>query len=279
MKDPSRSLSFADRAVLAVGQGTWMIGDRSDRRADEIATLRRGLDLGLGIIDTAEMYGEGASERLVGEAISERREAVTLVSKVYPHNAGRRSMPVACAGSLKRLGVERIDLYLLHWRGSVPLDETVEAFERLKQAGDIGAWGVSNFDVADLDALLQAGGIACATNQILYNLTRRGPEFDLLPWMARHAMPAMAYSPVEQGRLPANPALDHVAARHGVSRAAVALAFAIRSGGVVAIPKASSLAHVEENHAAAALTLDPDDLAALDAAFPPPSRKQRLAML
>ena len=274
---PTRLL--AGRTVATVGQGTWKMADRPASRAAEIAALQRGVELGLTVIDTAEMYGEGASESLVGEALRGRRDAVTLVSKVYPHNADRRRLPQACAASLRRLGTDRLDLYLLHWRGSVPLAETVEAFEHLRQAGDIAAWGVSNFDVADLEELWAAGGQNCATNQILYNLVRRGPEHDLLPWMARHAVPVMAYSPVEQGRLPANPGLRRVAERHGVTPEAVALAFAIRSGQVVAIPKASTLAHVDANAAAGALVLDVDDLAALDAAFAPPRTKQPLAML
>ncbi len=274
-----RTLDFLGRPTAAIGQGTWNIGDRRERRGAEIAALRRGLDLGLTVIDTAEMYGDGDSEQLVGEAIAGRREAVVLVSKVYPHNASRRGMMKSCEASLQRLGVDHLDLYLLHWRGSVPLEETVEGFERLREAGRIGAWGVSNFDVSDLEDLLDAGGEACATNQILYNLTRRGPEFDLLPWMAAHEMPVMAYSPVEQGRLPKLAALQAVADRHGASREAIALAFAIRSGSVLAIPKASSLAHVEDNRRAGDLVLDAEDLAALDEAFPPPTRKRPLAML
>ncbi len=274
-----RMLSLGIRSVAAIGQGTWNVGDRGDRHADEIATLRRGLDLGLAVIDTAEMYGDGASETLVGEAIAGRRDEIMLVSKVYPHNAGRAAMTRACEASLRRLRVERLDLYLLHWRGSVPLAETVEAFERLKDAGRIGAWGVSNFDVADLEALFAAGGQGCATNQVLYNLTRRGPEFDLLPWMADHGMPVMAYSPIEQGRLPRHAGLRSVAERHGTSIETVALAFAIRAGSVLAIPKASTVAHVEANRAAADLVLDSTDMAALDAAFPPPKRKQPLAVL
>lgn len=263
----------------ALGQGCWNIGDSAARRSSEIATLQRGIDLGMTLIDTAEMYGEGASERLVAEAIRGRRERVLLVTKVYPHNAGSAALRAACERSLSRLGVTTIDLYLLHWRGNVPLAETVEGFERLKTEGKIRAWGVSNFDVGDLEELLEAGGTACATNQVLYNIGRRGPEFDLLPWMKRHGMPAMAYSPIEQGRLPRGGALQAVADRHGATPAQVALAFAIRSGGVIAIPKASSLAHVEENAAAGALALTDEDLGVLDRAFPPPRRKTPLAML
>ena len=274
-----RSLEFLGRSSPAIGQGTWKIGDDRARHDDEVATLRRGLDLGLTVIDTAEMYGAGAAERLVGEAIAGRRAEVTLVSKVYPQNAGVAAMARACENSLRRLGVERLDLYLLHWRGAVPLAETVEGFERLQRTGKIAAWGVSNFDVADLEELTTAGGSACATNQVLYNLVRRGPEYDLLPYMAARGMPLMAYSPIEQGRLPDHPVLNDVAARHDTTPAAVALAFSVRSGAVLAIPKAGSRAHVEANRASADLTLSPDDLAALDRAFPPPRRKGALEML
>lgn len=274
-----RSLEFLGRSSPAIGQGTWKIGDDRARHDEEVGTLRRGLDLGLTVIDTAEMYGAGAAERLVGEAIAGRRAEVTLVSKVYPQNAGVAAMARACESSLRRLGVERLDLYLLHWRGAVPLAETVEGFERLQRAGKIAAWGVSNFDVADLEELTTAGGSACATNQVLYNLVRRGPEYNLLPYMAARGMPLMAYSPIEQGRLPDHPVLNDVAARHDTTPAAVALAFSVRSGAVLAIPKAGSQAHVEANRASADLTLSPDDLAALDRAFPPPRRKGALEML
>ncbi len=274
-----RSLDFLGRSLPAIGQGTWKIGDDRARHDEEVAALRRGLDLGLTVIDTAEMYGAGAAERLVGEAIAGRRAEVTLVSKVYPQNAGVAAMARACENSLRRLGVERLDLYLLHWRGAVPLAETVEGFERLQRAGKIAAWGVSNFDVADLEELTTAGGSACATNQVLYNLVRRGPEYNLLPYMAARGMPLMAYSPIEQGRLPDHPVLNDVAARHDTTPAAVALAFSVRSGAVLAIPKAGSRAHVEANRASVDLTLSPDDLAALDRAFPPPRRKGALEML
>lgn len=274
-----RTLDFLGRSSSVIGQGTWKIGDDDARRHEEIIALQHGLDLGLTVIDTAEIYGAGAAERLVGEAVRGRRAEVTLVSKVYPQNAGVAAMATACENSLGRLGVERLDLYLLHWRGAVPLAETVEGFERLQRAGKIAAWGVSNFDVADLEELAAAGGTACATNQVLYNLVRRGPEYDLMPYMAAHGMPLMAYSPIEQGRLPDHPVLNAVAARHQASPAAIALAFSVRSGAVLAIPKASSRAHVEANRASAALTLSPDDLAALDGVFPPPRRKGTLEML
>ena len=266
-------------SVPALGQGLWQIGDRAANRAAEIETLRRGLALGLRVLDTAEMYGEGASERLTGEAIRGRRDEVFLVSKVYPKNAGGRNLAAACEASLRRLGTDRLDLYLLHWRGSVPLAETVAGFEALVQAGKVRHWGVSNFDVDDLEELWAAGGTGCATNQILYNVTRRGPEIALLPWMGARGMPAMAYSPIEQGRLPSSPALGAVADRHGATVAQVMLAFAIRSGRVMAIPKASTLPHVEDNAAAAQLRLDARDLGEIDAAFAPPRRKQPLEML
>ena len=275
---PSVALPSGER-LPALGQGLWQIGDSAGKRTVEVDTLRRGLDLGMTVLDTAEMYGEGASERLTGEAISDRRDQVFLVSKVYPRNAGRRAMAASCEASLLRLGTDRLDLYLLHWRGSVPLAETVEGFEVLVRDGKVRHWGVSNFDVDDMEALWAAGGTACATNQILYNVTRRGPEFGLLPWMAGRRMPAMAYSPIEQGRVPDSPALRAVADRRGASVTQVMLAFAIRSGGVMAIPKASSVAHVEDNAGAAAVTLDDRDMAEIDAAFPPPRGKRALEML
>lgn len=264
--------------VPALGQGTWMMAEGRASRAQEIAALRRGLDLGMVCIDTAEMYGEGASEELVGEAIAGRRDEVFLVSKVYPHNAGRAGVEAACARSLKRLKTDRLDLYLLHWRGSVPLEETIAGFESLVARGAIARWGVSNFDTDDMEELSGAGGEACAANQILYNLARRGPEFDLLPWMAGRGIPAMAYSPIEQGGLK-TAALAPVAAKHGVSPFAVALAFAMRAGDVIAIPKSGRVAHVEANRAAVDLVLDTEDIAALDAAFPPPRRKRPLEMI
>ena len=274
-----RTLDFLGRQTSAVGQGTWKIGDDSSRHEGEIAALRRGLDLGMSVIDTAEMYGKGASEQLVGEAIRGRRAEVTLVSKVYPYHAGIKAMATACEASLKRLGVERLDLYLLHWRGAVPLTETVEGFARLVEAGKIAAWGVSNFDIDDLEDLRAAGGSACATNQVLYNLSRRGPEYALLPFMAAHRMPLMAYSPIEQGRMPDHPVLRQIATRHHVTPEAVALAFCIRSGVVLAIPKASKVVHVEANRAGGDLILDSEELDALDDAFPPPQQKTALDML
>ena len=265
--------------VPALGQGTWMMGERSDRRTAEIAALRAGVDLDMTLIDTAEMYGDGAAETLIGEALGPVRDKLFLVSKAYPQNASRKRLPLACEASLRRLGTDRLDLYLLHWRGSVPLGETVEAMEALRAAGKIRHWGVSNLDTDDMEDLLAAGGDACSTDQILYNLTRRGPEHDLLPWLRDHAMPVMAYSPVEQGRLVAHPALAAIAERLNATPAQVALAWTLDRDGVIAIPKAGSVAHVQENRAAADLTLPDAVLAALDKAFPRPRERRPLEML
>ena len=265
--------------VPVLGQGTWMMAEQPARRADELAALRAGIGLGLTLIDTAEMYADGESERLVGEAIRGLREQVFLVSKVYPQNASRQRLPQACEASLKRLGTDRLDLYLLHWRGRVPLAETVEAMENLVAAGKIRRWGVSNLDTTDLQELVAAGCAACATDQVLYNLTRRGPEYDLLPWLAGQSIPVMAYSPVEQGRLLGNLQLREVAAGLGATPAQVALAWVLRHGHVMAIPRAGRVAHVQENRAAAELHLSASELAALDAAFPRPSKRQPLEML
>lgn len=267
--------------VAALGQGTWQMGEDRRARAAEVAALRLGIELGLTLIDTAEMYGEGGAEEVVGQAIAGLRDHVFVVSKVYPHNAGRRAVVAACERSLRRLGIETLDLYLLHWRGSVPLAETVEGFEALKRAGRIARWGVSNLDVDDMEELWSvAGGAACATDQVLYNLAERGIEFDLIPWCAQRKMPIMAYSPVGQGgRLLRHKALAEVAARHGATPAQVALAWTLSRPGVIAIPKAADPKHVRENAAAAALRLTEEDHGTLDAAFPPPQRKRPLAIL
>ena len=266
--------------VPALGLGTWMIGADSSRRADEIAALRRGLDLGMTLIDTAEMYGEGASERLVGEAIAGRREEVFLVSKVYPHNASKEGTVAACERSLKRLGTDRLDLYLLHWRGKYPLAETVAAFEGLKAAGKIRHWGVSNFDSDDMDDLLAVpGGEAVAANQVLYNLSRRGIEWGLLPSLQRRGVPVMAYSPVEQAKLLRERRLAALAAEHGSSVAQLALAFVLDRDGVVAIPKAGRVAHVEDNAGALDVMVTDELRASLDALFPPPRRAKPLEMI
>ena len=276
-----RRVSLPDgEHVPALGQGTWKMAERRDRRAAEIAALRLGLDLGLSLIDTAEMYGEGEAETLVGEAIAGRRDEVFLVSKAYPYNASRSGVAEACERSLRRLRTDRLDLYLLHWRGSVPLAETVEGFETLRRAGKIRRWGVSNFDRADMEELLALpDGDACATNQVLYNVARRGPEYDLMPWQAERKIPIMAYSPVEQGRLSNARALEEIGRRHGASPFQVALAWVMRQPGVIAIPKASDPDHVRDNRAALDIALDDQDLSAIDAVFVPPRGKQPLEML
>ena len=275
-----QQIRFPDgTSVPALGQGTWQMGEDPTKRADELAALQASIDLGLTLLDTAEMYADGESERLVNEAIRGRRAQVFLVSKAYPQNASRQQLPHACEASLQRLGTDYLDLYLLHWRGRVPLAETVEAMERLVAAGKIRRWGVSNLDTAAMQELLAAGGAGCATDQVLFNLIRRGPELDLLPWLADHKMPVMAYSPVEQGRLLTNQPLQQVAARLGVSAAQVALAWVLHHNQVLTIPKAGRVAHVQQNRAAADLRLSPADLAELDAAFPRPKQRQPLAML
>jgi len=265
--------------VPALGQGTWKMGERRDRRAGEIAALRAGIDAGMTLVDTAEMYGDGAAETLVGEAIAGQRDGVFLVSKAYPQNASRDRLRRACEASLKRLGTDRLDLYLLHWRGSVPLAETVEAMERLKASGHIRHWGVSNLDADDMDELVGAGGEGCATDQILYNLVRRGPERTLLPWLEKHNISTMAYSPVEQGKLLRNAALGTIAARLDATPAQVALAWVMRRDGVIAIPKAGTVEHVIENRVAADIELSSADLVTLDAAFPAPRTARPLEML
>ncbi|MBV5262650.1 aldo/keto reductase [Pinisolibacter aquiterrae] len=266
--------------VPAIGQGTWTTGEDPRLRAEEIATLREGIDRGASLIDTAEMYGEGASEDLVGEAIAGRRDEVFLVSKVYPWNASRAGTIAACERSLKRLRTDRIDLYLLHWRGEHPLAETVAAFEALKKAGKIRRWGVSNFDHGDMDELMdgKVGG-ACATDQVLYNLSRRGIEWDLLPWARSINLPIMAYSPLEQARLLFDRELKTIAEGRGVTAAQLALAWVVDRGGVIAIPKASSRRRLAENLGALDVEITPEVRAALDLAFPPPHRATPLEML
>jgi len=267
-------------AVPVLGQGTWYMGDDAHRRADEIASLRLGLDLGMTLIDTAEMYGDGASEKLVGEAIAGRRDEVFLVSKVLPSNASRNGTIAACERSLRRLGTDCIDLYLLHWRGRTPFAETIAAFEALQDAGKIRYWGVSNMDVDDMREIERApGGDAMATNQVLYNLTRRGIEYDLLPQAQDRGLPLMAYSPIEQGRLAEYPEVQAIADRHGVAPAQVALAWVLRQDGVIAIPKASTPEHVRENRAALDLQLTAEDLEELDDMFPPPHGPEPLEMI
>ena len=267
-------------AVPVLGQGTWGMGERPAARRPEVDALQCGLDLGMTLVDTAEMYGDGAAEELVGAALAGRRDDCFLVSKVYPHNATRAGTIAACERSLRRLGTDRIDLYLLHWRGQVALAETVAAFGELVRAGKILYWGVSNFDVADMAELLRVpGGAAVAANQVLYNLTRRGIEHDLLPWCAAQAVPVMAYSPLEQARLLDDGTLARIAAQHAATPAQIALAWVLRQENLIAIPKASVAAHVRQNHAALSIQLSPDDMAMLDRAFRPPVRKMPLEML
>jgi diketogulonate reductase-like aldo/keto reductase len=266
--------------VPVLGQGTWGMGENGTARAGEVAALRQGLDLGMTLIDTAEMYGEGGAEEMVGEAVAGRREEVFLVSKVYPHNASRQGAIAACERSLKRLGTDRIDLYLLHWRGSYPLAETVAAFERLRRDGKIRHWGVSNLDADELEELLAVpDGARCAVNQVLYNLSRRGIEWDLLPWCRQRGMPVMTYSPIEQGRLPTSGVLAELGQHHGCSPFQVALAWVLHQEGVIAIPKASRPQHVAANARALDLVLSGEELAAIDRCFPPPEGKQPLEML
>lgn len=267
-------------AVPALGLGTWHMGERGADRAAEADALRCGIDLGMTLIDTAEMYGSGGAEEVVADAIRGRRDRVFLVSKVLPFNAGRDGTVEACEASLSRLGVETIDLYLLHWPGSYPLTETLAGFDDLRRAGKIRHWGVSNFDTSEMQDLLSAeSGGACATNQVLYNLSRRGVEYDLLPWCTARAMPVMAYSPLEQGRLAGHAALAEVAGRHGVGELQVALAWVLARDGVIAIPKAARPDHVRQNRAALDIRLTADDRVALDRAFPPPSMKRPLEIL
>jgi diketogulonate reductase-like aldo/keto reductase len=268
--------------VPALGQGTWNMGEHASEAAREVDSLKAGIDLGMTLIDTAEMYADGGAEEIVGRAIKGRRDDLFLVSKVYPWNASRKGTIDACERSLSRMGVERIDLYLLHWRGEHPLAETVEAFETLVAAGKIGAWGVSNFDTGDMEDLLAVpGGGNVAANQILYNLSRRGPEYDLLPWCRSRKIPTMAYSPIEQGQLLRQPDLIGIAKAYQATPAQLALAFLLKQGDIVAIPKTSHRERVEENRAAMELigTVTQADWQALDATFPPPAKKRPLEMI
>lgn len=266
--------------VPALGLGTWGMGEGRGRRADEVKALQLGLDLGMALIDTAEMYGDGGAEEVVGEAIRGRRDSVYVVSKVYPHNASRAGAIAACERSLGRLGNDTLDLYLLHWRSTTPLEETVEGFERLKADGKIRAWGVSNFDpedMAELEEVAPAG--ACVANQVLYHLGSRGIEWDLLPEARAKGTAIMAYSPLGQAAILSNGTLRVLADKHRASPAAVALAWVLRHDHVFTIPKAASPEHVRANAMAADLVLDAEDLKALDEAFPPPRGPEPLAML
>jgi diketogulonate reductase-like aldo/keto reductase len=266
--------------VPALGQGTWNMGNQRATRGEEIATLQLGLDLGLRLIDTAEMYGEGNSEELIGEALAGRRDQAFLVSKVYPHNASRKGAVAACERSLKRLRTDRIDLYLLHWRGNVPFAETLEAFLGLQKKGKIRHFGVSNLDLDDMKEWCSlAGGEAVAANQVLYNLTRRGIEWDLAPWQRERKIPVMAYSPIEQARLLRSPKLVDFAQRNAMTPAQAALAWLLSKDGVIAIPKASRRQHVKDNAGALEHPLTCEQLAELDKLFPPPKGAVALEML
>jgi diketogulonate reductase-like aldo/keto reductase len=267
-------------AVPALGQGTWGMAEGKHSRDEEITALRTGLDLGMTLIDTAEMYADGGAEELVGEAIHGRRSEVFVVSKVLPQNASQSGTIAACERSLRRLKTKWIDLYLLHWRGPIPLEETIQAFDELVQLGKIRYWGVSNFDVSDIKGLFSLdSGTSVATDQVLYNLTRRGIEYDLLPWCLERKIPVMAYSPVEQGRVLAHPELLRIAKQHNAKPAQIALAWVLRQDKVIAIPRAGIPTHVRENRKALDVRLTEADLTKLDRAFPPPTRKQPLAVL
>lgn len=281
MNDGIRTITLPSGiAVPALGLGTWKMGEDRRRHADEVSALRLGLDLGMTLIDTAEMYASGGAEEVVREAMVGRRDSIFLVSKVLPSNASRSGTVRACEASLRRLGTDHIDLYLLHWRGPTPLAETVDAMETLKAAGKIAHWGVSNFDTDDLAELSRVkGGAGVQTNQVLYNLQARGIEFDLLPASRKARLATMAYSPVGQGELGQDGRLAEIGRRHGASAAQIALAWVLRQDDVIAIPKAVRPQHVRENRAAVDITLSPDDLAAIDALYPPPRRKRPLEMI
>jgi diketogulonate reductase-like aldo/keto reductase len=275
-----RSCKLPSGAAMPVfGLGTWRMGESARRRADELDALKFGLDLGYPMIDTAEMYGEGSAEEIVGEAIKGRATRPFIVSKVYPHNATRAGTTAACERSLKRMGIERIDLYLLHWRGGARLDDTFEAFHRLREAGKIADFGVSNFDRGDMEDAARLDKGLTGSNQVLYCLSRRGPEFDLLPLMRKRSIPLMAYSPLDQGGLLRKPALKKLADEAGCTPAQLALAWVLAQPGVVTIPKSSSRDRVRENFGALEVKLSPALLAGLDRAFPPPKGKQPLEML
>lgn len=270
----------AGEKIPVLGQGTWGMGERRERRAEEIAALRLGLELGMTLIDTAEMYGEGTTEKLVGEAIAGRRDEVFLVSKVLPYNATYDGTIAACEHSLRRLGTDHLDLYLLHWRGSTPFGEILSSFDALVRTGKIRYWGVSNLDKSDMEELIALpDGQDVATDQVLYNLTRRGIEYDLQPWCRQHGIPIMAYSPIEQGRLLNHPQLQEIASRHQATPAQIALSWLLRQDNLTVIPKTGSQKHVRENRAALDLQLSEQDLQQLDREFPAPTRQHPLEML
>lgn len=279
----SKSVIFSgDSRLPAIGQGTWYMGENASQRKQEVAALQAGLESGLKVIDTAEMYAEGGAEEVVGEALQGRRDSAWLVSKVYPWNAGAVDAVDACERSLRRLKTDYLDLYLLHWRGNVPLEETIQAMESLQRQGKILRWGVSNFDSEDLNELLsENGGTACAANQVLYHLASRGIEYDLIPDCQQRQIPVMAYCPLAQAgklrhELLTHPVLTAIAQQKGISVAQVLLAWVIRKEGIIAIPKASSTAHVAENAAALEVTLTSEELAMINRAFPPPTEKMPL---
>lgn len=281
-----KTVNFSDDVILpAIGQGTWYMGEKASLRRQEADALRAGIDLGLTLIDTAEMYADGRAEEVVGEAIRGQRDRVWLVSKVYPWNAGGQKGIAACEASLRRLGTDHIDLYLLHWRGEYGLDETVAMMETLQQQGKIGRWGVSNLDTDDMQELWQVpGGQACAANQVLYHLASRGIEYDLLPWCQRHSVPVMAYCPLAQaGRLRSglmnHAVVNEIAQNHGASPAQILLAWVISHRSVMAIPKAASIAHVKENAGALSISLSDEDKNRLEKAFPAPAKKTPLDMV
>lgn len=278
-----RVITLPDGTTVPVlGQGTWYMGENPRAKEQEIKALQLGIDLGMTLIDTAEMYGGGGAERVVGEAIQGRRDEVFLVSKFYPSNASLSKVATACENSLKRLGTDHLDLYLLHWRGSVPFEETIEGLEKLKKEGKILRWGVSNLDTEDMDELYNApNGQNCMTNQVLYHLGSRGIDFDLLPWQRERKMPIMAYCPIAQGgslrrQLLNNPIIQDIANKHNVQPLQIVLAWCIRSNDVIAIPKASQAEHVIQNASVAAIELTAEDLSRLDQAFPAPTRKMHL---
>ncbi|QIE22703.1 aldo/keto reductase [Caballeronia sp. SBC2] len=277
---PAATLHGTGEQIPALGQGTWEMGDSARIRNAEIAALKTGVDLGMTVIDTAEMYGDGESEKLIAEALKDRRDELFIVSKVYPHNGSESGVKAACERSLKRLQTDRIDLYLLHWRGGEDLEGVIGGFETLKAQGKIRHWGVSNFDTEDMVELFALeNGNRCATNQILYNVARRGPEFELLPWLRERNMPAMAYSPVDHARLPKHSVLNDIAKARGLSAMQVALAWVLQQPQVIAIPKAGTVAHVIENAAAREVNLSTEELSLIDSQFKPPKAKRPLEML
>lgn len=277
-----KNVSFGHDVLPAIGMGSWNLGQQRKSAKEEIEAIHAGLDAGLKLIDSAEMYGDGASEQLIGKAISGRRDETFLVSKVYPFNAGGKALVNACEASLRRLKTDRLDLYLLHWAGDIPLAETISGFEKLQSAGKIRYWGVSNFDINELQEMYDhlEGGSSCAANQVLYNPGSRGIDYSLLNWCRHKKMPLMAYSPLGSGnQLLLHPTLKMIAQKYQVASATVALAWAIRGEGVVAIPESGSRAHMIQNAHACQLVLDKDDIALLDESFPPPTHKQYLDIL